>query len=175
MSFSRLLTAARPPTMPRKPLPEPSIPGANLTPMIDVVFQLIIFFMLVAQFGREAAIELTLPRVAEMRVERLDPEDRVIINVVPRPELLRYGGTYRVGLRAFPETVAGLRDLADELRAVRSRRPDAEVFVRASRNEPYSRVHPAVQAATIAGMKRIHLATRPLGGGSSPGAEGTQQ
>ena len=33
-------------------------PEVNLTPLIDVVFLLLVFFMLAAQFGRETALDL---------------------------------------------------------------------------------------------------------------------
>lgn len=45
----RFATPARPPR--RRP---------SLTPMIDVVFLLLVFFMLAAQFGREAVVPLAL-------------------------------------------------------------------------------------------------------------------
>ncbi|HUW33127.1 MAG TPA: biopolymer transporter ExbD [Planctomycetota bacterium] len=37
----------------------------NMTPMIDVVFQLLIFFMLCTDLATKESLELTLPRVTE--------------------------------------------------------------------------------------------------------------
>jgi len=39
--------------------------GINMTPMIDVVFQLLIFFMLCTDLATKESLELTLPRVTE--------------------------------------------------------------------------------------------------------------
>lgn len=38
------------------------VPGVNMTPMIDVVFLMIIFFMLVAELSRARAIDVDPPR-----------------------------------------------------------------------------------------------------------------
>ncbi|MBT4531005.1 MAG: biopolymer transporter ExbD [Phycisphaerae bacterium] len=40
------------------------IPIVELTPMIDIVFLLIIFFMVAAQFAQQAHVELQLPKEA---------------------------------------------------------------------------------------------------------------
>ena len=58
----------------RRALPTQESIRANMTPMIDVVFLLIIFFMLVAQMSRERTITLELPSF-EHRQSR-----RVIVN-----------------------------------------------------------------------------------------------
>lgn len=142
---------------------------ANLTPMIDVVFQLIIFFMLVARFSEEQAIDLILPRVNEQAMERIDLESRAVVNIVPRARAAGLGGSYRLGLISFPETPEGVRGLATALSQIRARQPNVEVFVRAERTEPYSRVHPAVQAVSLAGIRRVHLVTLPAGSGGEGG------
>ena len=37
------------------------VPAIEMTPMIDIIFLLIIFFMVAAQFAREAHVDLNLP------------------------------------------------------------------------------------------------------------------
>jgi biopolymer transport protein ExbD len=60
--------------------PEPEEPeGFSLTPMIDVTFQLIIFFMLVTDMAQRQLEPVTLPQA---RVLEIDPEPlRVVLNI----------------------------------------------------------------------------------------------
>lgn len=52
----------------------------NMTPMIDVVFLLIIFFMLVTQFSQQILLaQIVLPVASQSMVD--DPQRRMVINV----------------------------------------------------------------------------------------------
>lgn len=141
---------------------------ANLTPMIDVVFQLIIFFLLVAQFSQQRLIELELPSVANRQSERIVGESRAVINVVPRDQMEAMGGAYRIGALSFPDTFDGVEAMAETLRSIRARSPDVKVYIRADRVESYARVHPAMQAVTLAGIGQMELVTDAPGAGAQP-------
>jgi biopolymer transport protein ExbD len=52
----------------------------DMTPMIDVVFQLIIFFMLVTDMTQQDLAELVLP-IAEMAVKDETEEGRMVVNL----------------------------------------------------------------------------------------------
>lgn len=56
--------------------------GIDMTPMIDVVFQLIIFFMLVTDMAQQDLAELELP-VAETAQKDETEEGRMIVNIYP--------------------------------------------------------------------------------------------
>ena len=59
----------------------------DMTPMIDIVFLLIIFFMVAAQFAREANVELNLPtEQGEQETDR-DPS-KLILNILPNGDIL---------------------------------------------------------------------------------------
>ncbi|MEO1496653.1 MAG: biopolymer transporter ExbD [Planctomycetota bacterium] len=61
----------------------------NLTPMIDVVFLLVIFFMTATQFAEvERAIELELPTVAEDGASVATPDQPSIVSVLADGRLL---------------------------------------------------------------------------------------
>jgi len=152
--------------MPRPPLPPRAGAFVNLTPMIDIVFQLIIFFMVVARFSSQQTIELELPLIDDRRTEPLEAENRAVINIIPLARTEAEGGAYRLGLLSYPETPEGINELAASLREIRERQPTVEVLIRADRVESYSRVHPAVQAVTLSGIRRVHLVTIPLEGES---------
>jgi len=55
--------------------------GMNMTPMIDVVFQLLIFFMLVTEMTQQELAELKLPRATEAVPDKGE-RGRHTINVV---------------------------------------------------------------------------------------------
>ena len=55
--------------------------GVDMTPMIDVVFNLIIFFMLVNQMVQQERAELELPVASQAQEERMADKNRLIINV----------------------------------------------------------------------------------------------
>ena len=53
----------------------------NMTPMIDVVFQLLIFFILVTELQNRDFEELTLPRADQAEADTEPPAGRTTINV----------------------------------------------------------------------------------------------
>ncbi len=63
----------------RSSQPEPI--AANLTPMIDVTFLLIIFFVLVSQIVEVENADLDLPRPEQAASELPSEQSRVVINV----------------------------------------------------------------------------------------------
>ena len=62
----------------------------DLTPMIDVVFLLIVFFMVVAQRMSEQYIELSAMAVAGNSTVKEQPPPRTIISIDETPEGQKY-------------------------------------------------------------------------------------
>ncbi len=64
----------------------------NMTPMIDIVFNLLIFFMVVSDLTQQELANLTLP-LAHTAVEDKDndEDDRIILNIDDRGQLLYKG------------------------------------------------------------------------------------
>jgi len=129
----------------------------NMTPMIDVVFQLIVFLMLANDLGAREIEELDLPRAPHAEEDEPGAEKRrVIVNV------LREGGPGGPALRVrgAEMDVAGLRRLlAPE--AGMLRRPeeggatDLSVLVRADRTTPWRDVQEVLRACAD-GAVRVH-------------------
>ena len=102
----------------------------SLTPMIDVVFLLLVFFMLASQFGREAVVPLSVggggggysgpPRLVEIAPEGVTlngVEMREAALVAALSDLTEHPGNTIV-LRAGDETrLQRLVDVAERLRA----------------------------------------------------------
>ena len=103
--------------MPLKTLQDEQ-PSLNLTPMIDVVFLLIIFFMVATKFAElERDIELELPEVASASALTSAPKQRVVS--------VQAGGQ----LRLDGEDVS-LGMLKRQLSAARSEYPQLSVVIR---------------------------------------------
>jgi biopolymer transport protein ExbD len=66
----------------------------DMTPMIDIVFQLIIFFMLVAELKKTEAEALTLPLAVQAVDDTNPPPDRVTVNVIKTGQARIGGVTY---------------------------------------------------------------------------------
>lgn len=65
----------------RRKLKRTKEPKMNMTPMMDVVFQLIIFLMLVTEMSKLEIVELTLPQAFEAKDDRDIPPNRIVVNL----------------------------------------------------------------------------------------------
>lgn len=132
--------------------------SANLTPMIDVTFLLIVFFALVSQIAGDEQVALSLARVWPGAAVRAEDDARAVLNVVPGEGDACAG--YALGPRVFEPTPDGIAALAEAL-AVRYRsQPRLSVRLRADRTTAYAFVEPAMRAVTTA--------ARLAGGGAMP-------
>lgn len=122
-----------------------SEPRVNLTPLIDVVFILLIFFMVSTRFMDERALALDLPSAAHAGAT---DGARVEARVTP-------GGGFRIA----GEPVAA-EELVASLRAQRAQYPDSALRVRADRDARHGAVVRVFDAAAAAGFARVDVATR---------------
>src|SRR5262245_50238087 len=122
--------------------------GFNMTPMIDVVFQLIIFFLLSSHLAKqETRYELPLPAADSGEKQPPDEQAWLTINVLA-------DGTAMFAGRAMP---AGelMRQLT-ERRNVHG--DDLEVRIRSDRSVEYSRIEPILLACARAGIWNVSFA-----------------
>ncbi|HID78815.1 MAG TPA: biopolymer transporter ExbD [Planctomycetaceae bacterium] len=127
--------------------------GFNMTPMIDVVFLLIIFFLVSSHLARqESQVDLDLPSAATgNRPDQRDDVRRLVVNVLPKP---RPEGRLQVAGRVVgPDQFAAM--IAYERR--RSARP-LEVRIRSHRLVPYRDVEPVMTACVRAGVWNVTFA-----------------
>lgn len=122
----------------------------NMTPMIDCVFNLLIFFMLISDLNQKDLVELTLP-VAYMAEEDKGQEedDRVILNLDKYGQIIWKQKTVNMDelgtilanakdkyeLKMRQKGLSGLEDLGDGLRASK-----LYVLLRADRDTPWQHV-----------------------------------
>ena len=126
--------------------------GFNMTPMIDVVFLLIIFFLLSSHLAQqEVQLELDLPRAGSGQRPDEDDVRRVVINVVPEAES---GVAWIVGGRRLdPRELEAMIDY--ESRRERGR---VEVRIRCDRRVPYAAVEPVMIACARSGVWKATFA-----------------
>ena len=134
--------------MSREKYPQPEPIAANLTPMIDVVFLLIVFFVLVSQIVEVENADLDLPRPQDPASVLPDEQTRVVINVLPG-----HGGEvsgYRMGQHRYVADTDGLRALATTLATLYRDNPSLGVNLRADRRTDYRWVELVFQAVSTA-------------------------
>jgi len=125
-------------------LDEPSI---NMTPMIDVVFLLIIFFMVGARIGEEERnLDVQLPQAAVAQPMIAKP-DALVVNVFEDGRIL---------LGKLPLNLEGLEK---ELVAARTRYPDQAVVIRGEGEGKYQAVVDVLVTCHRAKIKQYSLAT----------------
>jgi biopolymer transport protein ExbD len=124
---------------------------ANLTPMIDMTFLLIVFFVLVSRISEVENVRMELPEPDHPATVPPPDEGRLVLNVLPGEEGDIEG--YKVGAAQFAPTEEGLASLERHLAGLFRASPDLDVNLRADRATSYDRVAPALEA--IAGAARM--------------------
>lgn len=124
-------------------------PSINLTPLIDVVFLLLIFFMVTTTFTRETRLQVNLP---EAEAETLSTETERLEIVVSRDGSFALNGQTLVNGRV--ETL--LRGLALESDG----NFDLPVIIVADSQASHQSVVTAMDAIAQAGFARLSIATQ---------------
>jgi biopolymer transport protein ExbD len=128
-------------------------PEINLTSLIDVVFLLLIFFMVSATFERQALLRVELPAAATAERETLPEKIELVITET---------GDFFVGERMLADQrPATLRLALSEAFAVN---PEAVLVIRADAAAEHRLVVRAMDAAAAQGISRLTIATVEEGG-----------
>lgn len=122
-------------------------PHMNMTPMVDVVFLLLIFFMVSANFKElEREFDVNLPGVSEAQPLTSRPDD-IVINV------------YRDGRITVANEARSLKQLEADLEQARTRYADQTVLIRGEGEGRYQHVVDVLVACHRARIKHFSLAT----------------
>lgn len=116
----------------------------NVSPLIDIVFILLIFFIVTTVFVEETGVEVQRPQAASAS----HLEKHSILIAITADGKVVYGGN-EIGVR-------GVRGVVKRL----LKQKEQPVIVQADKDAPvdlYARVH---DEASLAGAKQINLATR---------------
>jgi biopolymer transport protein ExbD len=133
----------------------------DMTPMIDVVFQLIIFFMLVTDMTQKDLAELKLP-TAEMAAKDESEEGRMVINVLKDGEI----EIKRVKFPTLDDATAvqALRSYLAREVALGTKEPDGTseraLLIRADQHTEFKHIQKVMRICGENGIRvyKIHLA-----------------
>ena len=121
---------------------------ADLTPLIDVVFQLLIFFLLATTFADpERELEVDLP-TAESG-SRLDDEPEELVLDVLEDGSVHHGAS-----------VLSKGQLAALLAEAAERNPDTSITIRGHRGARHEAIVAVLDACGSAGLSRLAIGTR---------------
>jgi len=155
----------------------PVAPEMNITPLIDVVFLLIIFFMIVTKIVSDERTPMIVPQLEDPRTHAPETSRRVIINVArTTPEVNTRRGVMKGpadyahlagpgeaeyirvgGYRTFSLSSDGLDKLTSLLKAEKQASETIKVLVRADAALFYSQVAPVMNAITNARISSVNL------------------
>ncbi|MCB2426320.1 ExbD/TolR family protein [Methylophaga pinxianii] len=124
-------------------------PDVNLTPMIDVVFLLLLFFMVSTSFIRESSLKVDLPEATGQALAEQEAPIDIII---------RANG--EVLVNDTPIAVATRDALRDLLKTTAGENADPHIIISADANAEYQQIVTAMDAAQLLGFTRLTLATR---------------
>jgi biopolymer transport protein ExbD len=130
--------------------------GSNidLTPMIDVVFQLLLFFMLSSTFVVQSSIQIQMPQ-AEGATELEQKDLSVTLAYGP-------GGPGDKGkVYVDNEEMATMEDLTRRLIDEVQRRPDVQLLVRTDTRTDTGRLVEVLGIANSVGVKKLGIGAQP--------------
>ena len=121
-------------------------PSINITPLIDVIFLLLIFFMVSSTFKEHMGIDITLPQAENTANQDVNTHE-IIVDL--------HGDFYVDGQGL---DAAGVRR---ELAAILERDPDATLVLRADANADFGHVVRAMDIARDVGGIHLIIPTDP--------------
>ncbi|MEE2682012.1 MAG: biopolymer transporter ExbD [Planctomycetota bacterium] len=124
----------------------------DMTPMIDIVFLLLIFFLWTMQLVQDSRLELDLPREPGEQAERTE-QAGLILNLLPDGTIIE--GDEIVSLERLE--VLALAAVDGNASQAVSLRP----LIRADRNAPAERLNQVMHVLRQSGLSGIRLATSP--------------
>lgn len=140
---------------------DPGDSDMDMTPMVDVTFLLLIFFMVTAAFSLQKSLEIPKPKQDKPSTvtEQLDPEDDPTYVTVFVDEF----NTYRVIAGDLDVEAPSDQELLRRLREARNGDSDGNIptklLVKAHGDSLHEKVIAALDAGTEVGMEQVQLMT----------------
>lgn len=120
----------------------------ELTSMVDIVFLLIIFFMVTSEFARDARAEVDLPLLKGEQVEQSE-EAGLFINIDATGNII-------LSTSESPVTIA---QLSDRIQRLVQQESSPKVTLRADRNASIIRFNAVIRALNESGVSSARIAT----------------
>lgn len=130
----------------RRRRPPAHSPHINLTPLIDTVFLLLIFFMMTTTFNKESALNISLPEAKGEHVAATSTPIRIIIT---------QEGNYAINQPSQSLVSNHLDILKQALQKEVGDTTDPLILISADANAPHQFVMRAMEAARDLGYSRL--------------------
>jgi len=124
-------------------------PQLNLTPLIDVVFLLLIFFMVSTTFNKQSEISIELPEASGKPLKT----DKFVIEI----EIDNQGRYFVNQQRVKDNKVTTLKRA---IRLTLGQKKNPQLIISSDRNTPYQAVVTAMDAARQLGLVNLTFATK---------------
>ena len=118
----------------------------NVTPMIDVVMVLIVFYLLVGQLAIDRRASILLP-TSQTGIDETIDQDPIVVSIT------QSGQVSINGIEINSERFEG------EIQGMYQRSPSTPIRVRAHRDATYGVVRPVIDSMRDSGISRIELVT----------------
>jgi len=116
----------------------------DLTPLIDIIFQLLIFFLLTASFITTPNLGVDLPKASSKASNSQQQDVRVSIS--------------RDGKISLENKTVDMTSLLRRLKALHKERPKARVLIQADKRAYHGDVVKVMDAAKVAKFRRLGVA-----------------
>ena len=130
---------------------------ANLTPMIDMTFLLVVFFVLVSTISEVESIEMELPNPEPSASTPPSDEPRTVINVIPGSDGEATG--YRLNGTDLRLEPSGINAMRQRIAAMFVANPELQINLRADRRTEHRFIAPVLRTISEASSQA---------GGSAP-------
>lgn len=125
--------------------PRSRAPRIDISPLIDVVFQLLLFYAVTTQFVTPERLKLQLPEARTAEAAKTTRPEEAEVLVTSSGEIL-------VANRVVSED-----RLEAEMRALLKGQPERSITIRGDKGAPYGTVMKVLDAARLAGAQHINL------------------
>ncbi len=119
----------------------------EITPLVDMVFLLLIFFMLSTTFIVTPGIKVNLPKASAEKVSQEKKEVRVVVT--------------KDNMIFLERRLVTVQELEQRLRAVAQKSPQALVIIQADAESLHGRVVEVMDSAKASGLNQLAIATQP--------------
>jgi len=119
-------------------------PEINITPMLDIVFIMLIFFIVTTSFIRETGVEIDKPTALSTEAR---PQANVLIAIRPNDEIW------------MNRQQIGLNEVRFEVENARAENPESSVIIVADRGARTGLVVEVMDQVQLGGINRISIST----------------
>lgn len=116
----------------------------DLTPLIDCIFQLLIFFLLTASFITTPNLGVELPKASSKAAPSQEKDLLVVVT--------------REGQIQFERKTISAAALLDRMKAIHKQRPNARVLIQGDRKSYHGTIVKVMDIAKTVGFRRLGVA-----------------